>query len=164
MDDRPESLDSGEAPLQQKLARLAVPLPEGEGISVTADRVSGRTWRFAANEEQIESATLAFEGSRCRFTLRDARGEHPVECGHGEWVEGTSDLGDRGVNRVAAAGAWTAPDTYTLQLCFVETPFIVTFTCRFQGNQITIARKANVGFGPTERPSLVGRLAPGDER
>jgi hypothetical protein len=46
-----------------------------------------------------------------------------------------------------------------MKLCFYETPFIQTVSCKFAADQVTVSRKMNVGFGPTERPTLVGRLA-----
>ncbi len=64
-----------------------------------------------------------------------------------------------GRSKVAARGIWTDDDTYTVKLCFYETPFVETVTYRFSGDQVTINARANVGFGPTERPPVVGRLA-----
>ncbi len=150
---------STESELQQKLKHLAIRLPEGQPTSPTASRVSGRTWQFEANEEKIQSAALTFEGNRCRMVLRNERGEHPVECGNGAWVKGTTLLGERGPSKVAASGAWSDDATYTMQLCLYTTPFIQTMTWKFAGDQVTLTRKANVGFGPTEGPPLVGRLA-----
>jgi hypothetical protein len=93
------------------------------------------------------------------MTLRDQHGEHPVECGSGAWVKGTTALGNRPPRKVAASGAWTEEDIYTIKLCFYETPFVQTVTWKFAGDQVTVNRKMNVGFGPTESPVLVGRLA-----
>jgi CubicO group peptidase (beta-lactamase class C family) len=153
----PGSDASGE--VRRKLASLAIHPPEGKLTSPTARRVSGRTCHFEANEEKIQSATLTFKEKRGALTLRDERGEHPVACGAGTWVKGITALGDNPARKVAASGAWTDDDTYTMKLCFYETPFIQTVSCQFTGDQVTISRKMNVGFGPTERPPLVGRLA-----
>jgi CubicO group peptidase (beta-lactamase class C family) len=144
--------------LAQRLAGLAIRLPEGQPASPTARRVSGRSFRFEANEEKIQSVTFTFEANGSRLTLRDEQGEHSLECCSGAWVKGSAELPDRGVRRVAASGAWSDPDTYTMQLCFYETPFIESVTCRFAGDEVAVSRRANVGFGPTERPTLVGRL------
>jgi CubicO group peptidase (beta-lactamase class C family) len=149
---------AGGEDMQRKLAHLAVHLPEGQASSPAAARVSGRTFRFEPNEEKLQSATLTFNGHRCTLALHDEHGEHPFECGHGEWVKGTIPFGDDPAARIAASGAWTDADTYTAKLCFYETPFIQTVTCKFSGDQFTLSRKMNVGFGPTERPALVGRL------
>jgi CubicO group peptidase (beta-lactamase class C family) len=155
-----ESLSAGDSngDVKRKLQRLAVRPPEGKSSSPTARRVSGRSCRFEANEEKIQSATLTFKGNRCKMTLRDESGERPVECGSGAWVKGTTSIGGRPDSKVAAMGAWTDDDTYTMKLCYYETPFVQTITWKFAGDEATITRKANVGFGPTDRPVLVGRL------
>ena len=176
----PLSASAASPEVKRKLERLTVRPPEGSPASPNARRVSGRICRFEANEEKIQSATLAFKGNRCRMTLRDEGGEHPVECGNGAWVNaagyprsGWTRSGASGSARqrrgaglegwpdgkVAACGAWTAEDTYTVKLCYYETPFVQTMTWKFTGDQVTVKRKMNVGFGPTERPTLEGRLA-----
>jgi CubicO group peptidase (beta-lactamase class C family) len=154
------SAGSDAAPdLKRKLAALSVPLPEGRSPAPpTAGRVSGRTCRFEVNEEKIQSAALTFKGNRCRLTLRDEKERRPIECGSGAWAKGTTDFGARQESKIAASGAWTDDETYTIQICFYETPFIQTMTWKFVGDQVTVTRKTNVGFGPTERPTLKGRL------
>jgi CubicO group peptidase (beta-lactamase class C family) len=156
-----DSLSASESAgdVKRKLEHLSVRLPEGSLSSPTARRVSGRACRFEENEEKIQSATLTFKGNRCKMTLRDERGERPVECGNGAWVKGITAVGDGTESKVAASGAWTDEETYTMKLCFYETPFVQTVTCKFEGEKVTVSRKMNVGFGPTERPTLVGRLA-----
>jgi hypothetical protein len=60
---------------------------------------------------------------------------------------------------VAAAGAWRDDRTFELAVCYRETPFIATLTCRFEGDDLTIARQTNVSFGETTGPELRGRAA-----
>ncbi len=57
---------------------------------------------------------------------------------------------------VAAAGAWTAADTYLVQLRYYGTPFSRTLTCRFDGDTVTVDAKLNVSFGPLEQPRTGG--------
>jgi hypothetical protein len=85
-----------------------------------------------------------------------------VPCGRGEWLSG-STLPISGVRlmndpayRVAANGAWTDDDTFTARLCFYETPFCTTLGLRFAGDALVLDQEMNVGFGPTQRPTLVG--------
>jgi len=40
-----------------------------------------------------------------------------------------------------------------------ETPFANTLTVRFAGDEVTVAQRANVGFGPTEGPTWHGQLS-----
>jgi hypothetical protein len=82
-----------------------------------------------------------------------------IACGNDSWVKGVTAFGNRSPAKVAARGSWADEDTYAMKLCFYETPFVQTITCKFSGDQVTVNRKMNVGFGPTEHPALQGRLA-----
>jgi len=57
----------------------------------------------------------------------------------------------------AASGAWTADDTFAANICFYETPFIVTVNLTFSGEQLRCQSQANVGFGSTKEAELVGK-------
>jgi CubicO group peptidase (beta-lactamase class C family) len=150
--------------LKRKLAALQVRAPEGKPTSPAAARVSGRTYRLDANQEKIESAAPTFRGSRCTLVLRDERGERRLVSDAERWVKGTAPMGGgsfitpaRPEAKVAARGTWAADDTYVMKICFYETPYVETLTCKFTEDRVTITRSLNVSFGPTERPTLTGR-------
>lgn len=145
--------------LKTKLKDLKVPPPEGQQDSPTAKRVSGKTYRMDTNDSKIQSATVRFEKSHCTLILRNEAGEQPIISGSTSWVPGVTTLESKSPSKIATRGAWTADDTYTMKVCFVETPFIQTITCKFTDDQVTITRKANVGFGNTDRPTLTGKTA-----
>jgi CubicO group peptidase (beta-lactamase class C family) len=150
------------AALKRRLATLQVPPPRGAPVSPTAKRVSGRTFHFDRNAEGVESATLEFReghGGRSRLVLRDARGVTEIEGGAEAWVRGTAPLDRRTDAPVAARAAWAEDAMYVMKLCYTDTPFVQTLTWRFTGDQVTMTRTQNVGFGPTERPPLTGRMA-----
>ena len=79
--------------------------------------------------------------------------------GYGEWRAGRRlRSADAGVEqKVAASGAWTADDTYTVKVCLHETPYCTTLGLRFAGDAVVLDQETNVAFGPTKRPQLVGR-------
>ena len=60
---------------------------------------------------------------------------------------------------ILTSGTWTAPDTFTITLRYVETPFTRTLTCVFTGSTVTIRQVVNLAFGPTEGPTLQGKAA-----
>lgn len=150
--------------LAQRLASLSLPAPEGRHSSPTAARVSGFTYHFPrldAPEEDdpgTESATWDFGEDGAVLTLRDKNGEHRIEIGADLWRLGTTALGWGEARPLAARGAWTGEDTYTLTVCFYETPFTRTHTARFTDDRVTLETRRNVSFGPTERPPLEGHL------
>ena len=58
---------------------------------------------------------------------------------------------------IAASGAWTRDDTFTLKLCLYETPFYSTMVFRFNGDQLLLDSEHNVSFlVQTTLPQLVG--------
>ncbi|HOT91108.1 MAG TPA: serine hydrolase [Anaerolineae bacterium] len=145
--------------LEQKLTSLTMKLQTGQPSSPVAAHISGKRFVFEKNDQRIESITLNFDGNDSTIIIRDAHGTHTITCGYDAWITGTTAFDDGRVQRVAASAAWTDENTYTIKLCFYETPFCPTITCRFVDDQLLYQFKANVSFGPTERPQLTGRRA-----
>ncbi len=156
----PEDLPAAIA-LGQTLKRLAIMPPKTSAVSPLAASLSGKTFTFESNAATLHSLTFDFAANTLAYRLlgrSPRRGNHTLVFGRGMWVEGTACLTSPAPTRVAASGVWTACDTFELTLCQYETPFINTLTCTFAGDQVTFNFKANVAFGPTELPALVGRL------
>ncbi len=145
--------------LNRKLASLSLAPQPGKRASPLASKASGRKYAFETNDQKLEAVSLDFTPDGSVLTVRDGHGEHRITCGNGVWATGTTALDNGIARRVAASGAWTAEDTFTAKLCFYETPFCPTIACRFVGNRLRFVFTANVGFGPTERPQLEGRIA-----
>jgi CubicO group peptidase (beta-lactamase class C family) len=146
--------------LSRKLASLVLPSQDGQATSPLAAKVSGRRYVFPENDERFESIGLEVARGQVTLVSRADGRETRVPVAHGRW--GTSvalRFGDRD-ERVAASGAWTAEDTYTARLCLHETPYVLTARLRFAGDEVTLEREANVSFGETKRPTLVGRAGP----
>lgn len=154
---------SESSPVKERLAALNVTPPQGQPGSPTGKRISGRSFHLEPNEEKFETASFTARDGRVVISLRDGSGEQRIECGSDEWLRGKAPMpnslggGPVTLSPFAARGAWESNDTYTARLCFYETPFVQTVTCKFAGDQVTITRKMNVGFGPTDRPALVGK-------
>jgi CubicO group peptidase (beta-lactamase class C family) len=161
---RADPLPADEA-VVKKLARtlkgLKLAPPKDTEASPLAARLSGKTYSFEHNYETLQSLSFDFKADRVTYQLTGGgkrRGKHTLAFGRGEWVEGISVIGGPMPQRVAASGVWKAEDTFEMTLCFYETPFVATLTCRFKGKKLFYDFKANVAFGPTERPQLVGKL------
>ncbi|MBN1312322.1 MAG: beta-lactamase family protein [Anaerolineae bacterium] len=162
--------------LGRALKSLALAPQQGAATSPLAARLSGRTYAFEPNDETLHSLSFDFSSHNakpaqsCTLTYRllgggKRRGTHRLTCGYCTWADGVAAFDAHVPGRVtmpqlraAASGAWTAVDTFMIKLCQVETPFIATITCRFADDRLFFDLKFNVGFGPTERPQLIGRL------
>lgn len=154
--------------LRRRLSGLAIAAPPGKPSSPTAGRVSGQTYHVDDNDQHIESLRLDVDGDETVLTIRDKRrGEQRIVCGAEDWHDGVIDLPDgRPVQQLEGAGprpmttrgTWVADDTYVITLCFCETPFIGTITCRFDDRRLIFDYRMNVSFSSTESPQLIGRL------
>ena len=97
--------------------------------------------------------------------MRTAGGETRTPIGIGSWTRSRGGFAN-GLERflsvparplVAASGAWTAADIFTVKLAAYETPFYSTLTFRFDGDRLLLDTEHNVAFGPTKLPPLVGQ-------
>ena len=145
--------------LQRRLAGLSIPTQTGSASSPMATKVSGKKFTFPANDAKVEEASLEAGGASGMdlYVKLQGGGEHRVACGQGKWEKGRFPLGQTTDEPVAASGAWQADDTYAAKLCFYETPTCVTVKLRFGGEQLFMSSEANVGFGSTKQPELVGQ-------
>ena len=114
---------------------------------------------FPANERKLESVALETDGKNGAVTLvaRVDGAERRIACGHGEWQKGRAAWGRQPEQPSAAAGDWTADDTFTAKVCFTETPFIVTIRLKFTGDELRLESERNVGLTPTKDTALVGK-------
>jgi CubicO group peptidase (beta-lactamase class C family) len=152
----PLTADEGAArELARTLKGLTIRPPKGKG---TAAKTDGKKFAFPANDLKLESLALE-PGADGRTTLvvRVGGAERRIECGSGAWHKGRAAWGTFAEQPAAAAGAWTADDTFTARVCFTETPFIATFRLAFTAGQVRFEPEWNVGFGATKGKALVGK-------
>ena len=117
-----------------------------------------------ANSRKLETITLLLDEKDSAVTLvtRQDGIEQRIKCGRGAWSRGRMAWGSLARPGTmyswlaAASGAWTADGTFTTKLCFYETPFLVTIKLKFSSKELQCGAEANVGFGPTKEPQLVG--------
>lgn len=153
--------------LVRRLQSLTVHPPSGQATSPLAATIAGRRYVFPANEQHLESVTLAPDDPSGATTvvIRADGAEHRVACGaSGAWVKGRTTFLN-GISRrtlepgeyeCAATGAWAASDTYVIKNCLYETPVYLKFTLQFAGDTLTLDSGFSVAFGDTDQPQLVG--------
>ncbi len=151
--------------LVKRLAGLTVRPQSGRSTSPVATTVSGKRYVFPSNPRGIESVAIEFGSDAATLVVRASRGESRIACGAGAWKKGKSifmnGLEGRalppGEYAVAASGAWTADDTYSVKLCLNETPFYIKLAFRFAAEELRFDSEYNVSFGATTLPQLTGR-------
>ncbi len=160
---KPTSLDDDDETrkkLEGRLAGLSLRSPIASGSGQTAERFLGKRFLFPSNERKIEAIGLEGidKGDGLTLIMQTDGVEQRVSCGRGAWSKGRLSFGILPEQPVAACGAWTADDTYTVKLCFYETPFNVTLRLTFSGDQLFCDSESNVAFGTTRQPQLIGQV------
>lgn len=156
----PENADA-HAKLTARLAGLTYPVQAGAATSPLAASISGRRFAFASGEgnslglESIRLDIAADGGVSISTTIRGQ--SQQVATGYGKWVKGTLTTGPDGPQPVAVSGAWTADDTYAVQVYRYRTPFIQSLTLKFAGDEVTAQPSQNVGFGNNKPAPLTGK-------
>lgn len=145
--------------LVERLAGLRLPAQAGKRTSPIAAMVSGKVFRLPANEHDLQAIGIEFGDEGAVLLIKNTYGEQRIPCGHGTWSRGVVHVATPGRLNVAASAAWTDERTFVVQVCEYETPFVRTFTCRFDGDRLRLQHRINVSFGPTRFPEQVGRCA-----
>jgi len=153
--------------LQQTLKGLSLRCPESAG---SAAQVWGKKYAFPANPHKLEAIWLESDGKPASDVTLVARldgVEQRIACGCGAWRKGQAAWGLLPAQPVvasglsaaqpeAASGAWTADGVYTANICFYQTPFIVTVSLKFSEKELRCNSQVNVAFGPTKEPQIIG--------
>ena len=151
--------------LREKLAHLEVGPAQGSATSALAAKTLNRKFVFPANDQKFESLALSSPdaGKTISLAARIDGKDVSIPCGYQKWKKGRAPLfGGRLAQftdePMAATFGWPADDTCTIKFCAFETPFHNTLNLKFDGDQVTLDSEANVAFGPTRRPQLIGKV------
>lgn len=151
--------------LRAKLASLTLATPKGYGSSPAQVAAIGKRFVFPDNPRAIEAIAVEAMGTGrpgssndVALTMKIGDVTQRIEAGLGEWKKGTIASGPmKGV--YAAAGAWTADDTYTLKLVRYHTPFVTTYRLKFAGDELVVDTELNVGPENLRNVQLTGKAA-----
>jgi CubicO group peptidase (beta-lactamase class C family) len=141
--------------LATTLKGLTLRLPEGKG---TPAKVANKKYVFPSNDAKLESVTLETEkDGAVTLVTRIAGADRRIACGSGTWKKTRAAWGRLPEQPAAAAGAWTADNTFTAVVAFTETPFVGTVRLKFSGDEVRYEPSMNVRFGPAKDGTLVGK-------
>jgi CubicO group peptidase (beta-lactamase class C family) len=153
--------------LTAKLAGLTLRTPAGSPTGPLVARTSRRWYQFPENSRGIQAVALDFAPDSVALVVRTAGGETRTPIGIGSWVKSRGGF-TGGLDRllsvpphplIAASGAWTADDAFTVKLVLYETPYGATLTFHFDGDRVLLDEEYNVSFGPTKQAQLIGQGA-----
>ena len=150
--------------LEARLAALRVKFPTGTASSPISASVSGKWFEFTENDRGLKAVSFDFNSPSPSLTIRTSTGETRMTIGRETWTN-SRGLFTNGLDRalsvpanplVAAAGAWSTENTFTVKLVLSETPYYSTLNFKFDGDRLLVDSEHNVAFGPTKLPQLVG--------
>ena len=137
--------------LKEKLASLSLKKPVPVETPAIAKTIAGQRYVFPTNPEGMESLSLAPHPSEpgvIELTATVAGAGQRVKVVPGAWTRGELFAPGQ-VMPVAVSGAWTAPDTFTLEVVRTHTPFTSRYTHTFADEQVTLTIAHNVGPPPS---------------
>jgi hypothetical protein len=129
----------------------------GERSPIAAN-VAGKRFVFPQNPQAMESIRLspaADDPKATEFFATMGGVEQRVTVAGGRWVKGELK-GGPAAGPVAVSGAWTAADTFTLDVVRYRTPFVARYHLKFSGDGETVTLETVMNVGPTP-PPVVGR-------
>ncbi len=162
---------AAQAALSGRLERLVLPTPAGAASSPTGQAVSGKRYLLQPNGASLQALSLDFTGPQPQVTLELPRGSIGIPFAHGAWqdivlpfvpaawLDTYITVPGEGPRPAAAAGAWSGPDIFRLQVRYYEIPGFDTLDFKFTGENLELISRANVAFGPKEHPPLFARQA-----
>ncbi len=162
-----------QAQLQRALNVLVLNPAKAQPTSPTADRVSGKTYRLAANDLGLESVVFEFQNNPGKVTFHGGQTDYPVSFGIEKWQRGETALPGTPPRlisggawkagtpaKVAASGTWKGEDTFEMTWRYIETPHHDTVTCQFTDDDLHISFLSSIAQpGKDKRPELQGRIA-----
>lgn len=156
--------------LQDKLTNLSLPLQPGQYYKTIADKVSGKNFKLANNDLNIDSVSFDFEEDSCIFTTQLSNRKETIKCGFGEYIAGVANFTNipslvktcaifNGIpSHIMTCANWSAQDTFIILMRLVETPFSYILESKFNDDFIEINIHLNVSFSTTHFPALKGWL------
>jgi hypothetical protein len=150
-------VDAGaERKLKEKLASLALKKSVAVETPAVAKEIAGRRYVFPKNPQMIEAITLTpsdEDAAAMQMTVTINGAEDRVKLTSTAWTRGDLENGPS-AGKIAVSGAWTAADTFTLDVVRYQTPFTAKYRMQFSGDELKLETIPNVGPTP---PVMVGR-------
>ena len=150
--------------LRKRLNKLSVKYTKGEATSAIAQQIENRRFEFPTDEQKISNVMVSPGDSdeRIVLTLNWEGRELKIPAGYRHWKKGRAAYPSMSLSKladepVAGTFAWPADDTLVVKFCAYETPYQMTFTLKFDDDQVTLKSQSNVSFGPTEQKPLRGQ-------
>ncbi len=150
---------TAQATLTARLQSLTL-APAAKTNIAPSVKIAGKKFSFTPNDAGINRLSFSFNKKVCIVNLETTKATYPLRFGKGKWVKGTTSK--PGPSLVAGAieitdflypakvaGSYHWKDEHTLQLVlrYIESPHTDTYTCHFEGENVTMDLEKSLDFG-----------------
>ena len=142
------------ADLQRELKCLAVRGPHGKGMQPIEATITGRTYEGTGLELGAMRWAFAADGCDLTFTLNGE--EVRISAGRNRWKYGRWNYDFDRKQPVAAWGSWSATNTYTICLQYLEEPGSAVFTAVFEKDHVSVTTSIRGRFVDPIGPAFEG--------
>jgi CubicO group peptidase (beta-lactamase class C family) len=138
--------------LKEKLASLALPLPDPGNGSYNTSLSSGKTFAFNQNDKHVNSMSFRITDNICEVSLLIDTSSYQFNFGAGQWITGETTLHGPNLllpakshfsglppSKVVGSYGWKDNNTVELVLRYIESPHTETITCKFDNNTVSVA-------------------------
>jgi hypothetical protein len=152
MPDYPEAVEL----LRSRLENLIVAGPVGLPGATAREELSGVLFRGVDPKNKAFSYVFDFSEGGGTLTYEYGKGVHTIHAEAETWTQGYSRMSSDEPQKIAAQGAWTAQDTFTIVVKYINSPATTTIETVF-GDGTAILRFYSKGsFTPGVGPILEG--------
>ena len=139
--------------LRDRSSKLALATPEG---SASPSLSAAAAFRNVKTEPQnaLTISGIGYDMETKNLTIENRFGRQRLSVGYGKWASGsltaeeenTDTLGriSGGEQPVAAAGAWTEPDSLTVRIRFIRSPALLDIVFRMRDGKPSVSTKSNM--------------------
>lgn len=142
--------------LKERLDRLSLKGPVSSPAPPRIDGLAGKRFAFEGDSE-LNAITVG----RDHLLVHGKAGELTIPIGGKEWALARAPLNvplsTASDTPIATIAAWTDDTTLAGRTAYTATPYVQTWTLKFDGEKVVVDRENNVSFGPRKLPQLIGR-------
>jgi CubicO group peptidase (beta-lactamase class C family) len=138
-----------------------LPGPADLGARALATQTGARSSSIAPGTYPVMDNPAGFTSitlSPTEIRFDHGQNSHTIPYAYGDWVSHTSDFLIDSLELIAASGAWTDDTTFVAKIVYCETPYVVTATIRFDGDEARLSLEQNVAFLNPDGVNVTGQI------
>lgn len=159
------------AELKNRLASLALPVPEKNSNEAITSLISGKNIMLAENQRQIQSMSLQFNNDLCLLNLKTGEAEYALTFASGNWQLGETNMHGpsifaRSANnlnglppfKIAGAYTWKADNSLELTLRYIDSMHSQKYIFKFDGSNKVLVDVIDSNARRSNAPSIEGTI------